>query len=106
MSAPDESHEIYQESYVARIRRHFLRDFFARSSLMTILALFIVGSVSAMMTLRERKTQYGIIVNLPIDHTAASVNAAVIAAPTARGAPRRRWARRHTAAGRTSALIS
>jgi IS30 family transposase len=39
-----------------------------------------VGSVSAMVTLRERKTQYGIIVNLPDDHTAASVNAAVTAA--------------------------
>ena len=37
-----------------------------------------LGSVSAMMTLRERKTQYGIIVNLPHDHTAASVNAAAI----------------------------
>jgi IS30 family transposase len=37
-----------------------------------------VGSASAMMTLRERKTQYGIIVNLPLDHTAASVNAAAI----------------------------
>ncbi|MBM7846985.1 IS30 family transposase [Arthrobacter roseus] len=33
-----------------------------------------------MMTLRERKTQYGIIVNLPQDHTAASVNAAAISA--------------------------
>lgn len=39
-----------------------------------------VGSVSAMMTLRERKTQYGIIVNLPLDHTAASVNAAATTA--------------------------
>jgi IS30 family transposase len=39
-----------------------------------------VGSASAMVTLRERKTQFGIIVNLPVDHTAASVNAAVIAA--------------------------
>jgi IS30 family transposase len=39
-----------------------------------------VGSVSAMMTLRERKTQYGVIVNLPLDHTAASVNAAAISA--------------------------
>lgn len=38
-----------------------------------------LGSISAMMTLRERKTQYGIIVNLPKDHTAASVNAAAIA---------------------------
>ena len=33
-----------------------------------------------MMTLRERKTHYGIIVNLPIDHTAQSVNNAAIAA--------------------------
>jgi transposase, IS30 family len=39
-----------------------------------------VGCVSAMMTLRERKTQFGIIVNLPVDHTAESVNAAAIAA--------------------------
>ena len=39
-----------------------------------------VGSLSAMMTLRERKTHFGIIVNLPADHTAASVNAAAIAA--------------------------
>ncbi|MCY0906240.1 IS30 family transposase [Arthrobacter sp. H14-L1] len=41
-----------------------------------------VGSVSAMVTLRERKTQYGIVVNLPHDHTAASVNAAIIGAFT------------------------
>lgn len=33
-----------------------------------------------MMTLREWKTHYGIIVNLPQDHTAASVNAAAISA--------------------------
>ena len=39
-----------------------------------------IGSASAMVTLRERKTHYGIIVNLPLDHTAASVNAAIIAA--------------------------
>jgi IS30 family transposase len=39
-----------------------------------------IGSASAMMTLRERKTHYGIIVNLPVDHTANSVNAAAIAA--------------------------
>lgn len=32
----------------------------------------------AMVTLWERKTQYGIVVNLPHDHTAASMNAAVI----------------------------
>jgi len=38
-----------------------------------------VGCASAMMTLRERKTQYGIIVNLPDDHTAATVNAAAVA---------------------------
>jgi len=31
-----------------------------------------------MVTLRERTTQYGIIVNLPNNHTAASVNAAII----------------------------
>lgn len=39
-----------------------------------------IGSASAMMTLRERKTHYGIIVNLPLDHTASSVNAAATAA--------------------------
>ncbi|MEQ7126019.1 IS30 family transposase [Actinopolymorpha sp. B11F2] len=33
-----------------------------------------------MMTLRERKTQYGIVVNLPDDHTAETVNAAAISA--------------------------
>ena len=42
-----------------------------------------VGSASAMVTLRERRTQYGVIVNLPHDHTAASVNAAVTGAFTA-----------------------
>jgi IS30 family transposase len=31
------------------------------------------GCASAMVTLRERKTQYGIILNLPNDHTAATV---------------------------------
>ena len=41
-----------------------------------------VGSASAMMTLRERKTQYGIIVNLPDDHTADTINPAAIAAFT------------------------
>lgn len=35
-----------------------------------------VGCRSAMMTLRECKTQYGIVVNLPVDHTAETVNAA------------------------------
>jgi IS30 family transposase len=30
-----------------------------------------------MVTLRERKTQYGIVINLPDDHTAATVNQAV-----------------------------
>ena len=39
-----------------------------------------VGCRSAMMTLRERKTQYGIVVNLPADHTAETVNAAAIRA--------------------------
>ena len=38
-----------------------------------------IGSASAMVTLRERKTHFGMIVNLPLDHTAASVNAAIIA---------------------------
>jgi IS30 family transposase len=33
-----------------------------------------------MVTLRERKTQHGIIINLPSDHTAGNVNAAVTAA--------------------------
>ena len=33
-----------------------------------------------MMTLRERKTHYGIVVNLPADHTAQTVNAAAIKA--------------------------
>jgi IS30 family transposase len=36
-----------------------------------------LGSKSAMITLRERVTHYGIIVNLPADHTALTVNAAV-----------------------------
>ncbi len=36
-----------------------------------------VGSVSAMATLRERTTHYGIVVNLPNDHTARSVNSAI-----------------------------
>ncbi len=36
-----------------------------------------LGSTSAMVTLRERVTHYGIIVNLPGDHTALTVNAAV-----------------------------
>lgn len=42
----------------------------------------IVGamSASAMVTLRERVTQFGMIINLPDDHAAASVNAAVTAA--------------------------
>jgi len=39
-----------------------------------------VGSASAMVTLRERITQYGIVVNLPHDHTAATVNSAVTGA--------------------------
>ena len=33
-----------------------------------------------MVTLRERKTQYGIIINLPTDHTAATTNAAITGA--------------------------
>lgn len=36
-----------------------------------------LGSTSAMITLRERVTHFGIIVNLPGDHTALTVNAAV-----------------------------
>lgn len=39
-----------------------------------------VGCRSAMMTLRERKTQYGIVINLPADHTAETVNDAAIKA--------------------------
>ena len=31
-----------------------------------------------MVTLRERKTHYGIVINLPVDHTAATVTAADI----------------------------
>src|SRR4029453_7974596 len=42
-----------------------------------------VGSASPMVTLRERTTQYGVIVNLPHDHTANSVNTAVTGAFTA-----------------------
>jgi hypothetical protein len=34
------------------------------------------GSASAMMTLRERKTHCGIVVNLPAEHTAQTVSAA------------------------------
>ena len=41
------------------------------------------GCASAMVTLRERKTQYGIIVNLPNDHTAATVSQAVAGAMAA-----------------------
>jgi len=36
------------------------------------------GSLSAMITLRERVTHYGLIVNLPVDHTARTVNVALI----------------------------
>lgn len=39
-----------------------------------------VGSVSAMVTLRERKTHYGIIINLPHGHTAVLTNQAIITA--------------------------
>ena len=39
-----------------------------------------VGCASAMATLWERKTHYGIVINLPADHTAQTVNAAVTAA--------------------------
>ena len=39
-----------------------------------------VGSASAMVTLWERKTHYRIVINLPFDHTAETVNAAIIAA--------------------------
>ena len=33
-----------------------------------------------MVTLRERKTHYGMVINLPTDHTAASVNHAIMTA--------------------------
>jgi len=39
-----------------------------------------VGSASAMVTLRERKTHYGIIINLPHGHTAVQTNQAIITA--------------------------
>lgn len=39
-----------------------------------------LGSVSAMITLRERATQYGIVINLPRDHTSATVNTEIAAA--------------------------
>jgi IS30 family transposase len=39
-----------------------------------------IGCTSAMATLWERKTHYGIVINLPADHTAQTVNAAVTAA--------------------------
>ncbi len=39
-----------------------------------------LGSTSAMITLRERVTHYGIIINLPGDHRAVTVNAALQAA--------------------------
>lgn len=44
----------------------------------------IVGnsSISAMVTLRERKTHYGIVINLPDGHTAAQTNQAIITALT------------------------
>lgn len=35
------------------------------------------GSASAMITLRERTTHYGIVINLPLDHTSATVNTAI-----------------------------
>ena len=41
------------------------------------------GCASAMVTLRERKTQYGIVINLPHDHTAATVSQAVAGAMAA-----------------------
>jgi hypothetical protein len=41
------------------------------------------GCASAMVTLRERKTQYGIVINLPHDYTAATVNQAVAGAMAA-----------------------
>lgn len=38
------------------------------------------GCTSAMITLRERRTHYGIVINLPVDHTAPTTNAAIIKA--------------------------
>lgn len=39
--------------------------------------IFGTGSASAMITLRERVTHYGIVINLPLDHTSATVNAEI-----------------------------
>jgi hypothetical protein len=39
-----------------------------------------LGFVSAMITLRERATQYRIVINLPRDHTSATVNTEIAAA--------------------------
>nr|WP_298992867.1 IS30 family transposase [uncultured Pseudokineococcus sp.] len=36
------------------------------------------GSTSAMITLRERVTHDGVVINLPVDHTAATVTAALV----------------------------
>jgi peptide/nickel transport system permease protein len=44
MNAPGETHDISHESYIARIRRHFLRDAFAHTSLWIIVLLFIIAS--------------------------------------------------------------
>lgn len=38
------------------------------------------GSTSAMITLRERVTHYGLVINLPVDHTAATVTTALVEA--------------------------
>lgn len=38
------------------------------------------GSTSAMITLRERVTHYGLVINLPDDHTTATVTAALVEA--------------------------
>jgi peptide/nickel transport system permease protein len=44
MNASAENREISHESYVSRIRRHFLRDIFARYSLRMIVLLFAVAA--------------------------------------------------------------
>jgi IS30 family transposase len=49
-----------------------------------------LGSRSAMITLRERVTHYGIVINLPVDHTSPTVIAALIEAFAAMPAHLRR----------------
>jgi peptide/nickel transport system permease protein len=46
MNAADESHQIYTESYTARIWRHFRRDAFARNGLRVVVLLFIIAALA------------------------------------------------------------